>query len=117
MTRKRAHIKYGALCLVQLPKALSKVTPSDQSAPDDASGIFPYPANGGTREEYIQREADGAKCHVNLHQMRMIIIKIIAPNGAYWRSIALKLIFRAALRYFSDSERNELDKWDIPVDK
>ena len=47
----------------------------------------------------------------------MIRMKSIAPKGAYWRSIALKLMFRAALRYFSDSERNELDKCDIPVDK
>src|SRR5216684_4852233 len=56
----------------------------------------------------------GAECHVNLHQSRMIIIKSIAPKGAYCRNMALKLMLRAALRYFSDSERSEVDKCDIP---
>ena len=37
-----------------------------------------------------------------------------APSGAYWRIIALMLIFLAAFRYFSDSERNDVDRWDIP---
>lgn len=37
------------------------------------------------------------------------------PKGAYWRSIAWKFIFLAALRYFSDSERNDVDKCDIPA--
>ena len=59
----------------------------------------------------------GAECHVNLHHRRMIIIKSIAPKGAYCRIMALKLILRAALRYFSDSERSELDKCDIPRKK
>ena len=45
--------------------------------------------------------------------MRMII-KTMAPTGAYCRSIAWKLTFRAALRYFSDSERRDDDRWDIP---
>jgi hypothetical protein len=57
---------------------------------------------------------NGAEGHVNLHHSRMIIIKSIAPKGAYCRIIALKLMFRAALRYFSDSERSEVDKCDIP---
>jgi hypothetical protein len=39
-----------------------------------------------------------------------------AANGAYWRIIALILIFLAAFRYFSDSERREVDRWDIPGD-
>ena len=57
----------------------------------------------------------GAECHVNLHHRRMIIIKsIAAPKGAYCRIMALKLILRAALRYFSDSERSEVDRCDIP---
>jgi hypothetical protein len=58
-----------------------------------------------------------AECHVNLHHSRMIIIKSRAPKGAYCRIIALKLMFRAALRYFSDSERSELDRCDIPRKK
>jgi hypothetical protein len=41
----------------------------------------------------------------------------MAPNGAYCRNIALKLMLRAALRYFSDSVRSELDKCDIPKDE
>jgi hypothetical protein len=56
----------------------------------------------------------GAECHVNLHHRRMIIIKSMAPKGAYCRIMALKLMLRAALRYFSDSERSEVDKCDIP---
>jgi hypothetical protein len=38
----------------------------------------------------------------------------MAPKGAYCRIMALKLMLRAALRYFSDSERSEVDKCDIP---
>ena len=38
-----------------------------------------------------------------------------APKGAYWRSIAWKFMFLAALRYFSDSERNDVDRCDIPA--
>ena len=49
--------------------------------------------------------------------MRMIRIIRIAPNGAYCRSMALKLMLRAALRYFSDSDRREVDKCDIPGDE
>jgi hypothetical protein len=56
----------------------------------------------------------GAECHVNLHHSRMIIMRSIAPKGAYCRIMALKLMLRAALRYFSDSERSEVDKCDIP---
>jgi hypothetical protein len=101
-------------------KAPSKEIPSDSllinPTPDSASGIFSHSATE-VQARNIYKVAVQAKCHVNLHQMRMIIIKIIAPKGAYCRSIALKLMFRAALRYFSDSERNELDKCDIPVDK
>jgi hypothetical protein len=39
----------------------------------------------------------------------------IAPSGAYLRSMAWKLMFRAAFRYFSDSERSEVERWDIPA--
>ena len=39
----------------------------------------------------------------------------MAPMGAYCRIIAWMLIFRAALRYFSDSERSEVDRCDIPA--
>lgn len=52
--------------------------------------------------------------HVNLHQSRMIRMNMTAPNGAYCRSIAWMLIFRAALRYFSDSLRREDERCDIP---
>lgn len=51
----------------------------------------------------------------NLHHSRMMTMKTIAAMGAYWRIIACMLMFRAALRYFSDSERNEVDRCDIPV--
>ena len=34
--------------------------------------------------------------------------------GAYCRIIACMLIFRAALRYFSDSDRSDVDRCDIP---
>ena len=29
--------------------------------------------------------------------------------------MACKLMFRAALRYFSDSDRSDVERWDIPV--
>ena len=34
--------------------------------------------------------------------------------GAYCRIIAWMLIFRAARRYFSDSERSDVDRCDMP---
>ena len=34
--------------------------------------------------------------------------------GAYCRIIACMLIFLAARRYFSDSDRSDVDKWDMP---
>lgn len=43
-------------------------------------------------------------------------IKARAPNGAYCRIMAWMLILRAALRYFSDSVRNEVDRCDISED-
>lgn len=52
--------------------------------------------------------------HENLHHSRMIRMKMTAPIGAYWRSIAWMLMFRAALRYFSDSDRREDERCDIP---
>jgi len=66
-----------------------------------------------TRGEICTKRSE-RKCHVNLHHSRMIIIKSIAPKGAYCRIMALKLMLRAALRYFSDTERSEVDKCDIP---
>lgn len=39
--------------------------------------------------------------------------RAIAPMGAYLRIMASKLIFCAAFRYFSDSERSDVDRWDI----
>ncbi len=44
-----------------------------------------------------------------------MIMKTMAASGAYCRIIAETLIFRAALRYFSDSERRDVDRWDIPI--
>ena len=41
----------------------------------------------------------------------------IAATGAYCRIIAWTLILRAALRYFSDSDRSDVDKCDIPATK
>ena len=38
----------------------------------------------------------------------------IAATGAYCLIMASTLILRAALRYFSDSDRKEVDKCDIP---
>jgi len=52
--------------------------------------------------------------HENLQYSSIIRINATAPNGAYWRIMALILIFLAAFRYFSDSERREVDRWDIP---
>ena len=65
-----------------------------------------------TRGEICTKRSE--QRHVNLHHRRMIIIKSRAPKGAYCRIMALKLMLRAALRYFSDSERSEVDKCDIP---
>lgn len=39
----------------------------------------------------------------------------IPTNGAYFLMRACRLIFRAALRYFADSERSDVDKCDIPT--
>lgn len=50
----------------------------------------------------------------NRHQMKMMSSRAIAPIGAYWRIMALRLMFRAAFRYFSDSERSEVERCDIP---
>jgi len=41
----------------------------------------------------------------------------IAATGAYCRIIAWTLMLRAALRYFSDSDRSDVDRCDIPVMK
>jgi hypothetical protein len=53
--------------------------------------------------------------HENLQYSSMIRMNAMAANGAYWRIMALMLIFLAAFRYFSDSERREVDRWDIPI--
>lgn len=50
----------------------------------------------------------------NLHHSKIMRMKATAPSGAYCRNMAWKLMLRAALRYFSDSERKEVDKWDMP---
>lgn len=52
--------------------------------------------------------------HENLHQSNIIRMKATAPSGAYWRIIALMLIFLAAFLYFSDSDRRDVDRCDIP---
>lgn len=46
----------------------------------------------------------------NLHHNKMMMMKTTAANGAYCRIIAWILMFRAALRYFSDSERRDVDR-------
>lgn len=51
----------------------------------------------------------------SLHHKIKITRKIMAAIGAYWRIIALTLMLRAALRYFSDSARREVDKCDMPA--
>ena len=38
----------------------------------------------------------------------------MAASGAYLRIIACTLMFLAAFLYFSDSERKDVDKCDIP---
>lgn len=53
--------------------------------------------------------------HQNLQYMKIIRISATAPSGAYWRNMACKLIFLAAFRYFSDSERKDVDRCDIPI--
>lgn len=50
----------------------------------------------------------------NFHQSNTIRMKPTAPSGAYWRIIALMLIFLAAFRYFSDSDRRDVERCDIP---
>lgn len=46
--------------------------------------------------------------------MKTIMKKAIPPTGAHFRNIAWRLILRAALRYFADSDRSEVDKVDMP---
>jgi hypothetical protein len=41
----------------------------------------------------------------------------MAATGAYFRIIAWILTLRAALRYFSDSDRSDVDRCDIPTTK
>lgn len=45
----------------------------------------------------------------------MITRNATAPKGAYCRMSAWRFTFLAALRYFSDSERKEVDRCDIPA--
>ena len=47
----------------------------------------------------------------------MNMMNTTAATGAYCRIIAWKLMLRAALRYFSDSDRSDVDKCDIPATK
>lgn len=49
----------------------------------------------------------------NLHHKKKITIRATPPRGAYCRSIAWKLMFFAARRYFSDSVRREVERCDI----
>lgn len=48
--------------------------------------------------------------------MKMMKINTTAAIGAYWRIIACTFMFRAALRYFSDSERSDVDRCDISIE-
>src|ERR1700691_5873270 len=67
------------------------------------------------RNQAVYTPAPPATPHENLQYSSMIRMNATAANGAYWRIIALMLIFLAAFRYFSDSERKEVDRWDIPA--
>ena len=51
---------------------------------------------------------------LGIRRMKMMRMRATAPMGAYCRIIALMLIFLAARRHFSDSDRSEVDKWDMP---
>ena len=53
----------------------------------------------------------------NRHHMKRIMKKPIPPMGAHFRMSSSRLIFRAALRYLADSERNEVESEDIPDDQ
>jgi len=66
-----------------------------------------------------QTEAGSSpKTHPDSFQNMMTSrMNTMAATGAYCRSIAWKLMFRAALRYFSDSDRSDVDRCDIPVMK
>jgi len=39
----------------------------------------------------------------------------IPTIGAYFRMSAWRLIFLAAFLYFADSERSDVERWDIPI--
>lgn len=56
-----------------------------------------------------------SQSHENLHHISRIIINSTPPSGAYCRNMAWMLMFRAALRYFSDSDRRDVDRCDIPA--
>lgn len=60
---------------------------------------------------------DSCRYHPNLQYSKIMIIKATAPNGAYCRIMACRLIFLAALRYFSESVRSEAERCDIPVNQ
>lgn len=68
----------------------------------------------GERCPTLRRRSPNA-VHENRHHSMMIRISATAPNGAYCRMSAWMFMFLAALRYFSDSERREVDRCDIPV--
>ena len=50
----------------------------------------------------------------NLHQMKSMKKNAMPPTGAHFRNSACRLMFRAALRYLTDSARNEVERCDIP---
>jgi hypothetical protein len=41
--------------------------------------------------------------------------KAMPPTGAHLRSMACRLILRAALRYLADSDLSDVDKVDMPM--
>ncbi len=49
------------------------------------------------------------------HHMNRMEKNPMPPIGAHLRSRACRLIFLAALRYFADSDRNDVERWDIPT--
>jgi hypothetical protein len=50
----------------------------------------------------------------NLQYRNKVMNNPMPTSGAYFRMRAWRLMFLAALRYFADSERSEVDRWDIP---
>lgn len=51
----------------------------------------------------------------NRHHMKMMKTIPIPPTGTHFRNSISRLMFLAAFLYFADSDRNEVDRCDIPA--